>query len=86
MSPAAQHKTMIHEAYAAAGAMGLTIVPVMARTPADFDDAFAAMGGENCDALLVLADPRIVRKLVELPAQWRPPFIRRLASSKWADY
>jgi len=69
MSPAAQHQTMLKEAYAAAGQLGLTITPVMARTPADFDEAFATMRKEGCDALLVLADPRIVRKLVELSEQ-----------------
>jgi putative ABC transport system substrate-binding protein len=75
MSPAAQHQTMLKEADAAAGQMGLTIIPVMARTPADFDNAFATMHEEGCDAVLVLADPRIVRKLVELPAQQRLPAI-----------
>ncbi len=62
---------MLKEADAAAEQMGLTIIPVMARTPADFDNAFATMHEEGCDAVLVLADPRIIRKLVELPAQQR---------------
>jgi putative tryptophan/tyrosine transport system substrate-binding protein len=73
MSPAAQHQTMLKEADAAAGQLGLTITPVMARTPADFDEAFATMRKEGCDALLVLGDPRIVRKLVELSEQLRLP-------------
>jgi putative ABC transport system substrate-binding protein len=73
MSPAAQHQTMLKEADAAAGQLGLSITPVMARTSADFDEAFATIRKEGCDALLVLADPRIVRKLVELPEQLRLP-------------
>jgi putative ABC transport system substrate-binding protein len=75
MSPAAQHQTMLKEADAAAKQMGLAIIPVTARTPTDFDNAFATMHEEGCDAVLVLADPRIIRKLVELPAQQRLPAI-----------
>jgi len=73
MSPAVQHQTMLKEADAAAGQLGLTITPVMARTPDDLDEAFATMRKEGCDALLVLADPRSVRKLVELSEQSRLP-------------
>jgi putative tryptophan/tyrosine transport system substrate-binding protein len=73
MSPAPQHETMLKEADAAAGQLGLTIIPVMARTPADFDDAFETMHREGADAVLVLADPRIVRRLVELPDQLHLP-------------
>ena len=50
---------MLKEAYVAAGTLGLTIIPVMARTLDDLGDAFAKMHSENCDALFVLADPRI---------------------------
>jgi putative tryptophan/tyrosine transport system substrate-binding protein len=74
-SPAPQHKLMLKDAYAAAEPLGVQIIPIMARTPDDFDDAFATMHTENCDAVLVLADPRIVRKLVELSDQWRLPAI-----------
>jgi putative ABC transport system substrate-binding protein len=66
---------MVQEAFAAAGMLGLTIIPVMARTPDDWDNAFATMHKENCDALVVLSDPRQVRKLVELTAAWRLPAI-----------
>jgi putative ABC transport system substrate-binding protein len=74
-SPAAQHKLMLKDAYAAAEPIGVRIIPIMARTPDDFDQAFATMHAENCQAVLVLADPRIVRKLVELSDQWRLPAI-----------
>jgi ABC-type uncharacterized transport system substrate-binding protein len=50
---------IIKEAYAAAGALGMSIIPVMARTPDDLGDAFAKMHSESCDALFVAADPRI---------------------------
>jgi putative tryptophan/tyrosine transport system substrate-binding protein len=79
MSPTISHQTMIQEAYAAAGMLGLTIVPVMARTPDDWEDAFERMHKENCDALVVLSDPRQVRKLVELTTAWRLPAIYQQA-------
>jgi putative ABC transport system substrate-binding protein len=66
---------IVKEAYLAAGALGLTIIPVMARTPDDFSDAFAKMHSESCDALVVLADPRINRRIVEFANEWRLPAI-----------
>ena len=44
----------------------------MARTPSDLDDAFANMRKENCEALIVLADARITRQIVELANQELP--------------
>ena len=75
MSPNPLHEAVVKEAYTVAGAMGLTIVPVMARTPADLDDAFTTMHKESCDALVVLSDPRTSRKIVELANEWRMPAI-----------
>lgn len=69
------HEAMLREAYAGAGALGLTIIPIRALTPEAFENAFTTMHNENCDALVVLADPRISRKLVELAAQWNLPAI-----------
>jgi len=68
---------MVKEAYGAAGALGMTIIPVVARTADDLDDAFAKMYGESCDALFVLADARInlTRRIVELANEWRLPAI-----------
>ena len=51
---------------------------MLARTPIDWDDAFETMHRENCDALVVLSDPRLVRKLVELANAWRLPTIYQL--------
>ena len=75
MSPNPIHQTMVTEAVAGAEVLGLTIVPVMARTPSDLDDAFANMRKENCEALIVLADARITRKIVELANQWQLPAV-----------
>ena len=69
------HEGIIKEAYVAAGALGLTIIPVMARTPDDLGDAFAKMHNESCDALFVPSDPRITRRIVELANEWRLPAI-----------
>jgi putative ABC transport system substrate-binding protein len=79
MSPSAIHQTMVTEAFAGAEVLGLTIVPVMARTPSDLDDAFANMRKENCEALVVLADARITRKIVELANQWQLPAVYQFA-------
>ena len=72
------HELMLKEAYPAAQGLGLKIIPVMARTPADLDEAFAAMHKENCEALFVLADVRTIQKIVELADQWRLPAIYQI--------
>jgi putative tryptophan/tyrosine transport system substrate-binding protein len=41
----------------AAKTLDLVVVPVLAPTPADLEQAFNKMGQEKCDALFVLADP-----------------------------
>ena len=67
---------IVKEAYLAAGALGLTIIPVTVRTwPDDLGNAFAKMRSEICDALFVPADPRITRRIVELANEWRLPAI-----------
>ena len=76
MSPSANHEPMVKEAHTAAGAMGVTIIPVMARsTPADFDDAFATMRKEDCDALIVLPRFSHMQRLVQLADASRLPAI-----------
>jgi putative ABC transport system substrate-binding protein len=71
---------VLKEAHAAAQGLGLQIIPVMARTPADLDEAFAAMHKENCDALFVLADVlRTTQKAVELADHWRLPAIYQIS-------
>jgi putative tryptophan/tyrosine transport system substrate-binding protein len=65
----------VKEAHLAAGALGLTIIPVMARTIDDLGDAFAKMRSESCDALFVVGDSRINRRIVEFANEWRLPAI-----------
>jgi putative ABC transport system substrate-binding protein len=75
-SPNPAHEGMLKAAYGAAGTLGMTIIPVMARTLDDLGDAFAKMHSESCDALFVLADPTNVnRRTVELANEWRLPAI-----------
>jgi putative tryptophan/tyrosine transport system substrate-binding protein len=69
------HEAMLKEAYAGANALGQTIIPIKAQTPSDFENAFTMMHSKNCDALLVLADPRMSGKLVELAVHWKLPAI-----------
>jgi putative ABC transport system substrate-binding protein len=68
---------MLKDAYLAAGTLGLTIIPIMARTLDDLGDAFAKMHSESCDALFMLADPRTTqdRRIIELASEWRLPAI-----------
>ena len=68
---------IVKEAYVAAGTLGLTIIPVTALTLDDLGDAFAKMHSESCDALFVLAEPRINanRRIVEFANEWRLPAI-----------
>jgi putative tryptophan/tyrosine transport system substrate-binding protein len=73
MSLNSSHEMQANEAHTGAGVLGLTIIPVMARTPADLDDAFATMHQGNCDALIVLADTRTTQKIVDLANEWHLP-------------
>jgi putative ABC transport system substrate-binding protein len=72
------HEVMLKEVYAAADRLGLKIIQVMAREPADSDEAFA-LHKENCEALFVIADPRTTQKIVELADQWRLPAIYQIS-------
>jgi putative ABC transport system substrate-binding protein len=68
---------MDKQAYLAAGTLGLTMIPVTARTLDDLGDGFAKMHSESCDALFVLADPRVNlnQRIVDLANEWRLPAI-----------
>jgi putative tryptophan/tyrosine transport system substrate-binding protein len=72
-------KAKVEEAKIAAEPLGLTIIPVMVPTPADLDGAFATIHNESCDALLMLADARLVnRKLIELSNASRLPAVSQI--------
>ena len=60
----------------AADALGLTtfLVP----TPTDLDNAFTAIKSENYDALIVIADSRLNRQIVELANASRLPAIYQI--------
>jgi putative ABC transport system substrate-binding protein len=75
MSGYPTHEGIAKEAYLAAGSLGVTIIPVTARTHDDLGDAFAKIHNENCDALFVLADPQLNRRIVEFANEWRLPAI-----------
>jgi putative ABC transport system substrate-binding protein len=73
-TPVSSIKAKVEEAKIAAVPLGLTIIPVMVPTPADMDGPFATIHNERCDALLVLADTRLItRGLVELSNTTRLP-------------
>jgi putative tryptophan/tyrosine transport system substrate-binding protein len=61
---------------AAAGPLGLQLLPVEAREPAEFDAAFAAMGKGSAGALFVVTDPAYIghrARLVDLAVRNRLP-------------
>ena len=67
----ALQKAKVEEARVAAKALGLATFTV--PNPINLDDAFATIQTENCDALIVIADSRIDRKIVELANASRLP-------------
>jgi putative ABC transport system substrate-binding protein len=71
-----QQRVKVEEVRAAAKALGLTtfLVP----SPTDLNNAFTAIQNENCDALVVIADSRIERKIVELANTARLPAIYQI--------
>jgi putative ABC transport system substrate-binding protein len=83
MSEGPGQEGQVKEAYLAAGVLGMTIIPVTARTPDDLGNAFAKMHSESCDALFVLLDARVTRRIVELANEWRLPAIYQ--SSDYVD-
>jgi putative tryptophan/tyrosine transport system substrate-binding protein len=50
------HSAQFREAKIASRVIGVTVVPVVARTPQEFDKAFATIEHERCQAIVVLAD------------------------------
>jgi putative tryptophan/tyrosine transport system substrate-binding protein len=79
MSANPAHAPLVREAHALAQTSGLQIVPVTATAEADLEQAFEKMGTEKCDALLVLADQRTTRRIVELAAKIRIPAIYQVS-------
>ena len=70
------HPLFWREAQAAAQVLGLKVLNLEVRTPADFDGAFAAMIRDRASALVVLPDPLISgqrARLAELAAKDRLP-------------
>jgi len=70
MSANPTHPQQLEIARAATSALGLTVMPVVAVSQSDLQQAFAKMREDNCDALFVLADPV------------RPPVVSLAAQSK----
>ena len=68
----------LKELEGAAQALRVTLHVLEARAPQEIDDAFAAMGRERVEALLVVADPMLFaqrERLAALAAQHRLPGI-----------
>jgi putative ABC transport system substrate-binding protein len=75
------HAAQVEEIQAAAQTSRLSIAPVTAIAPLDFEDAFEKFGTEKCDGLIVLQDPNVARyrTIVDLAAKTRLPAIYPLS-------
>jgi len=79
MSTNPTHPQLYALAETAAKSLNLVVVPVMAPTPADLEQAFNKIGQEKCDALFVL--PEAARPtIVSLAAKTKIPAIYQYSS------
>jgi putative ABC transport system substrate-binding protein len=69
---------MYKEAEAGSRVLGVALIPVTAKTPDELEKAFAVIAQENCDALLVLADPPRP-EIIDLAHRARLPTIYQLS-------
>ena len=79
MSTNPTHPQMYELAEIAAKILDLAVVPVMAPTPADLEQAFDKMSQEKCDALFVLADPTRPA-IISLAAKTKIPAIYQFSN------
>lgn len=79
MSTNSTHPQQYELVEAAAKTFGIAVVPVMAPTPGDLEQAFDRIRLENCDALFVLADPTRPT-IVSLAAKTKIPTIYQFSS------
>jgi putative tryptophan/tyrosine transport system substrate-binding protein len=79
MSTNPVHRQEYEVATAAAKQLGLAVIPVLAPTPADLEQAFERMAQAHCDALFVLADPTRPA-IVTLAARSKMPTIYQFSN------
>jgi putative ABC transport system substrate-binding protein len=77
MSANPVHPDQYREAEAGAMVLGVTLIPVTARTSDDLEKAFSAIAQEKCDALAVLSDP-MRPAIIELARRANLPTIYQL--------
>ena len=78
MSDNPSHPVLLNEIRAAATALGLTILPVVARSTSDFDRVFSEMRTAKSKALIVIADALFIlnqKEIAERANQSRLPAI-----------
>jgi putative ABC transport system substrate-binding protein len=80
MSRNPNHASWIHTIRALAQTWSVSIVPITAIADTDLEEAFEKLGAEKCDALFVLADGRVTRKIVDLAARIRLPAIYQIGA------
>ena len=76
------HARVVRETEVAARSLGVQLQLLQARSPNEFDSAFAAMTRGRAGALMVIADPMFLlhrRRLADLAAKGRLPAMHGLA-------
>jgi putative tryptophan/tyrosine transport system substrate-binding protein len=79
MSTNPTHPQQYKKAETVAETLNLAVVPVIAATPADLEQAFDKMDQEKCDAIFVLADPTRP-KIVSLAANTKMPALYQFSN------
>jgi putative tryptophan/tyrosine transport system substrate-binding protein len=72
------HSAQFREAEIASRGIGVTVVPIVARTPQEFDKAFATIEQEKCQAIIVLADG-LYLALIELANRMKLPTLYQIS-------
>jgi putative ABC transport system substrate-binding protein len=72
------HPAQVREAEIASQVIGATIVPVIAKSPDEFDKAFSTVKQEKCQAVIVLADG-LYLDLIELAKKARLPTLYQMS-------
>jgi len=88
MSENPVHPSQLRDIENGAKRIGLTVLPTMARSPEEFDEAFASMAKKKAGALILLGGPPFSTqqqrdKLVELAARTKLPAM--YPSRWWVD-
>jgi putative ABC transport system substrate-binding protein len=78
-SPNPYQTQQFEEIHTLAQTLGSKILPVVVNAPAGLEQAFEKIATERCHGLIVLADFRVTRSIVDLAAKARLPAIYQVS-------